>query len=132
MTIRGKSFTPAMVPRSRVGGIPNDGELCVSNTRPERHPTPDSDRSITRHNKSQSRLAILTSSTERVTRSEFPHTREKLAETANEERHADDNVRRRHPTRGDIDEREDEGRRREREQTAEDGSTTISEVLNFM
>lgn len=68
-------------------------------------------------------MQILTSSTERVTRSELPHAREKLAETADEKRHADDDVRRRYPICGDIDERKDERRRRERKQTAVFGAS---------
>lgn len=52
----------------------------------------------------------LTSGTECVTSCELPHTRKELAETTDEECHADDDVRGGDASCGDIDEGEDEGR----------------------
>lgn len=58
-----------------------------------------------------------TGGTEGVTCGELPHAGEQLAQAADEERHAEDDVRRCDLVGRDIDEGEDEGRRREGEQT---------------
>lgn len=66
----------------------------------------------------RSREERLTSSAKCVPAGERPHAREELGQAAREDGHADDDVWRSHPTRLDIDEREDQGRGCEREQTA--------------
>lgn len=75
---------------------------------------------------------MLTGSAESVARSEFPHACEELSETTDAESHTDYNVRGAYSSRLAVDQRQDERRRREREQTTGVVTSEARHVINIM